>query len=162
MANKIALYPGSFDPATMGHLDLVERGLAIFDEIHIAVAHNSEKRGLFTIDERVALLSEIFQKNPRVQIVTFEGLLVDYMRAHGLKTLLRGLRAISDFDYEFQFANMNRHIHPQVDTVFLMTSQKYFYISSSVVKEVASYKGDVSAFVPPAVKRALHKKLGQE
>ncbi len=162
MELKTAVYPGSFDPVTYGHIDLIERGLEVFDRVVVAVAVNSEKRGLFSINERVALLQEIFASEKRIDVVSFRGLLVDYLKQGGYKTILRGLRAISDFDYEFQIANMNVHLYPEVDTVFLMTSQKYFYISSSVVKEVAQYGGDVSAFVPDNVVVALKNKLEQE
>ncbi|MBU1239670.1 pantetheine-phosphate adenylyltransferase [Myxococcota bacterium] len=162
METKTAVYPGSFDPVTHGHIDIISRGLEIFDRVVVAVATNSEKRGLFSISERVDLLSRIFAHENRVEVVSFHGLLVDYLKGSGYKTILRGLRAISDFEYEFQIANMNVHLYPEVDSVFLMTSQKYFYISSSVVKEVAHYGGDVSAFVPENVVHALKEKFNQE
>lgn len=159
MSQKIAVYPGSFDPITLGHVDLVYRGLSLFDEIVLAVAVNTSKNTLFTIEERVELIYKTFETEPRVRVTGFSGLLVDYLRDNGIHTLLRGLRAISDFDYEFQISQMNRALFPQMDTVFLMTSSQYFYLSSSVIKEVARFGGDVSLWVPPVVAAALRNKF---
>ncbi len=159
MSQRIAVYPGSFDPITLGHVDLVHRGLSLFDEIVLAVAVNTTKNTLFTLEERVELIRKVFEGEPRVRVTGFSGLLVDYLRDHGIHTLLRGLRAISDFDYEFQISQMNRALFPQMDTVFLMTGSQYFYLSSSVIKEVARFGGDVSAWVPPVVAQSLRQKF---
>lgn len=160
MSQRTAVYPGSFDPITLGHVDLVRRGLSLFDEIVVAVAINSTKHTLFTLEERVDLIRRTFADEPRVRVTGFEGLLVDYLKENGIATLLRGLRAISDFDYEFQISQMNRALRPEVDTVFLMTGSQYFYLSSSVIKEVARFGGDVSAWVPEPVRTALAEKFG--
>ncbi|MBU1241610.1 pantetheine-phosphate adenylyltransferase [Myxococcota bacterium] len=160
MSQKTAVYPGSFDPITLGHVDLVRRGLVLFDEIVVAVAINSTKNSLFTLEERVELIRATFADEPRVRVTGFEGLLVDYLKQNNIQTLLRGLRAISDFDYEFQISQMNRALCPEMDTVFLMTGSQYFYLSSSVIKEVARFGGDVSAWVPEVVGEALLGKFG--
>lgn len=159
MNDKIAVYPGSFDPITYGHLDIIERGLEIFDEIIIAVARNSGKKGLFSTEERIRHIREVLGDNPRVKVDTFEGLLVDYVVATGAKVILRGLRAVSDFEYEFQIAQMNHNLKSEVETVFMMTSVPYGYLSSSIVKEVASLKGPVESLVPPVVRKALVEKF---
>jgi len=159
MSKRTAVYPGSFDPITLGHVDLVRRGLSLFDEIVVAVAINSAKHTLFTLDERVELIRRTFADEPRVRVTGFEGLLVDYLKENGIGTLLRGLRAISDFDYEFQISQMNRALCPDMDTVFLMTGSQYFYLSSSVIKEVARFGGDVSSWVPAPVQAALAAKF---
>ncbi|MCM2263580.1 MAG: pantetheine-phosphate adenylyltransferase [Desulfuromonadales bacterium] len=156
---RIAVYPGSFDPITYGHLDIIERGLEVFDEIVIAVANNIEKKGLFTTDERIALIREAVGDNPRLRVGTFEGLLVDYVLAQGARVILRGLRAVSDFEYEFQIAQMNHNLRREVETLFMMTSVPYGYLSSSIVKEVASLNGPVESLVPPAVHQALIDKF---
>ncbi len=158
MSGKTAVYPGSFDPITLGHVDLVQRGLAIFDEIVVAVAVNTTKNTLFTLEERVQLIREAFAGEPRVRVTGFEGLLVDYLEKNQIGVLLRGLRAISDFDYEFQISQMNRALSPHIDTVFLMTGSQFFYLSSSVIKEVARFGGDVSAWVPLCVQKAMMAK----
>lgn len=160
-SDKIAVYPGSFDPITMGHVDIVERGLRVFDRIVIAVAVNTSKTGLFTLEERKALIEKTFESYPNVEVALFEGLLVDFLRMRNIKSILRGLRAISDFDYEFQIAGMNNSLCPDVDTVFLMTSQKYYYISSSVIKEVARFGGNVSELVPAPVYEALSTRFAK-
>ena len=160
MNKKIAVYPGSFDPITYGHLDIIERGLEVFDEIIIAVARNSVKEGLFTTEERISHLREALGDNPRVKVDTFDGLLVDYVVSTGAKVILRGLRAVSDFEYEFQIAQMNHNLKSEVETVFMMTSVPYGYLSSSIVKEVASLKGPVESLVPPVVRKALAEKFG--
>ena len=159
MNKKIAVYPGSFDPITYGHLDIIERGLDVFDEIIIAVARNSGKKGLFSPEERIRHIREALGDNPRVKVDTFEGLLVDYVVSTGAKVILRGLRAVSDFEYEFQIAQMNHNLKSEVETVFMMTSVPYGYLSSSIVKEVASLKGPVESLVPPVVRKALAEKF---
>jgi len=161
MNKRIAVYPGSFDPITYGHIDIIERGLEVFDEIIIAVARNSGKKGLFSTEERIRHIKEIIGHNPRVKVDTFEGLLVDYVVSKGSKGILRGLRAGSDFEYEFQIAQMNHNLRSEVETVFMMTSVPYGYLSSSIVKEVASLKGPVESLVPPVIKEALAEKFGE-
>jgi len=161
MNQRIAVYPGSFDPITYGHLDIIERGLKVFDKIIIAVARNSEKKSLFTIEERIALINEATGNDPRVETDTFEGLLVDYVTGKDAKVILRGLRAVSDFEYEFQIAQMNHNLQNEVETLFMMTSVPYGYLSSSIVKEVASLNGPVESLVPPVVRKALADKFSQ-
>lgn len=159
MKKHIAVYPGSFDPITYGHLDIIDRGLEVFDELIVAVARNSEKKGLFSIEERLDMLRRTVGEKPRLRVDTFEGLLVEYVAAQGARVILRGLRAVSDFEYEFQIAQMNHTVQEQVETLFMMTSVPYGYLSSSIVKEVASLKGPIESFVPPAVREALEKKF---
>ena len=159
MSLRIAVYPGSFDPITYGHLDIINRGLRIFDEIIVAVARNSSKNALFTIEERVELINQVLDGNDRAKVDTFDGLLVDYVSSRGAAVIIRGLRAISDFEYEFQIAQMNRGITQHVETLFMMTSVPYSYLSSSIVKEVSSLNGPIEGLVPPAVKRALDAKF---
>ena len=151
MNKKTAVYPGSFDPITYGHLDIIERGLEVFDEIVIAVARNSEKKSLFSTEERIRHIEATIGDNPNVTVDTFDGLLVDYVLSKGAKIILRGLRAVSDFEYEFQIAQMNHNLKNEVETLFMMTSVPYGYLSSSIVKEVASLKGPVESLVPPVV-----------
>jgi len=158
---KLAVYPGSFDPVTFGHLDIIERALKIFDGVIVAVARNSEKNSLFSVKERIELLSEILADRPQAKIETFDGLLVDFVRQRGASVIIRGLRAVSDFEYEFQLAQMNRSITKDVETLFMMTSVPYSYLSSSIVKEVSSLNGPVDKLVPPLVKTALDKKFGR-
>jgi len=160
MNKKTAVYPGSFDPITYGHLDIIERGLEVFDEIVIAVARNSEKKSLFSTAERIHHIEETIGDNPNVTVDTFDGLLVDYVLSKGAKVILRGLRAVSDFEYEFQIAQMNHNLKNEVETLFMMTSVPYGYLSSSIVKEVASLKGPVESLVPPVVRQALNEKFG--
>lgn len=159
MSKQIAVYPGSFDPITYGHLDIIERGLEVFDEVIIAVARNVEKKSLFTTEERIALIRAAVGGNARLKVDTFEGLLVDYVVAQGARVILRGLRAVSDFEYEFQIAQMNRNLQSEVETLFMMTSVPYGYLSSSLVKEVASFNGPVESLVPPPVRVALAEKF---
>jgi pantetheine-phosphate adenylyltransferase len=156
---KIAVYPGSFDPITYGHIDIIERALKIFDGVVVAVARNSEKNSLFTVQERITLITEILADKPRAKVDTFEGLLVNFVRDQGATVIIRGLRAVSDFEYEFQLAQMNRSITKDVETLFMMTSVPYSYLSSSIVKEVSSLNGPVDNLVPPQVKAALDKKF---
>ena len=161
MNRRIAVYPGSFDPVTYGHLDIIHRGLEVFDELVIAVARNSEKRSLFTIRERLDMIAEVVGDDTRISLETFDGLLVDYVLRRGARVILRGLRAVSDFEYEFQLAQTNRAVHDEVETLFMMTSVPYGYLSSSVVKEIASLGGPVEAFVPAPVRMALERKFSE-
>jgi pantetheine-phosphate adenylyltransferase len=158
---KIAVYPGSFDPITFGHLDIINRALKIFDEVIIAVAHNEQKNPLFTVEERVAMIKSVMKDNTRATVDTFDGLLVDYARSCKAQAIVRGLRAISDFEYELQMAQINRGISREVETVFLMTSVFYSFLSSSIVKEVYSLKGPIDGLVPPLVKKALDAKFNR-
>ncbi|QED27877.1 pantetheine-phosphate adenylyltransferase [Microvenator marinus] len=158
--SQLAIYPGSFDPLTNGHVSIVERGLEVFDRIIVAVAHNVRKSSaLFTVEERVEFIRQSFPED-RVEIDTFtQTLLVDYARQRGCKVILRGLRAVSDFEYELQLANMNRRLAPDIETVFMMTEEAHFYVSSSLIKEVALFGGDVTGMVPPHVAKRLHDKF---
>ena len=159
MPLRIAVYPGSFDPVTFGHLDIIDRALQIFDGVIVAVAKNSEKNALFSVPERQVLLSQVLADRPKASVDTFDGLLVDYVRQRGAKVIIRGLRAVSDFEFEFQLAQMNRSITKDVETLFMMTSVPYSYLSSSIVKEVSSLNGPVEKLVPPLVKTALEAKF---
>lgn len=155
---RLAVYPGSFDPVTNGHLDILRRALDIFDGVIIAVAENVRKGGMFTQQERMELLRAVVPDDPRVEVDAFSGLLIDYVRQRSARAIVRGLRAVADFEYEFQLALINRHLDARIDTVFLMTDQSHFYVSSSLVKEIAHFGGDVSSFVPMAVSEALRAK----
>ena len=157
---KVAVYPGSFDPITYGHIDIIKRGLTIFDEIIVAVARNSQKNALFSTDERVELIEDVMKGEVRVTVDTFSGLLIDYVASRKAHVIIRGLRAISDFEYEFQIAQMNSTIGQEIETLFMMTSLQYGYLSSSIVKEVCSLNGDIDRFVPSEVKLALKRKYG--
>lgn len=152
---KRAIYAGSFDPVTNGHLDVLTRAARVFDEVVVAVAHNSEKRGLFSPEERVALLKDAVASIPNTRVTHFRGLLVEFAKAEGACAIVRGLRAVSDFEFEFQMALMNRRLEPALETFFLMPREEYSYVSSRLVKEVASLGGDVAAFVPEPVAAAL-------
>ncbi|MFQ3609877.1 MAG: pantetheine-phosphate adenylyltransferase [Fimbriimonadales bacterium] len=154
-----AVYPGSFDPPTLGHLDVITRSAQLFDEVIVAVAVNSQKRPLFTLQERTAMLEQCCQHLPNVRVLALEGLLVAFAQQIGACAIVRGLRAVSDFEYEFQMATMNRQLAPEVDTCFLMTHQQYAFLSSSMVKEVARLGGDVRAFVPEVVALQLQTKF---
>lgn len=155
---KVGIYPGSFDPITNGHIDIVHRALAVFDKIYIAVFYNPAKKSLFTPEERVALIRETFDGNNRIVVEQFGGLVVDYAIKRNAYTMIRGLRAISDFDYEIQLAHTNRQLNVKMDTVFFMTDSSYSYISSSLVKQIALFKGETHSFVPTPVLRALKEK----
>jgi len=159
MANKkiIGLYPGSFDPVSFGHLDIAERAFEICDELYIAVVANPTKDSLFSIEERVELLKKTTKHMPKVIISSFEGLLVDYARQIKANIIFRGLRAVSDFEYEFQMALINRSLHPKIEVVFLVPNEKFIFLSSSSIKEVAKLGGNVSAFVPAVVEKALKR-----
>lgn len=160
MNRHIAIYPGSFDPLTNGHLDIISRGLEIFDTVVVAVASNNEKKGLFTIAERIDMINQLVADNSRIQVETFTGLLVDYVVSKKARVILRGLRAVTDFEFEFQLAQMNRTVCEQVETLFMMTSPECAYLSSSIVKEVGRLKGDISKFVPALVAGKLMEKFG--
>ncbi len=155
MKRKLAVYPGSFDPVTFGHLDILQRGLELFDKVIIAIAYNIEKKGLFTFEERKELIQKSINGNPNVIIDSFDGLLIDYVKKVNATFVIRGLRAMSDFEYEFQMASINRTLNPGMDTLFMMTSKDYFFISSRTIKEVAQFHGSVSSFVPPPVEKRL-------
>ncbi|MCQ4276420.1 pantetheine-phosphate adenylyltransferase [Stutzerimonas degradans] len=155
------LYPGTFDPITMGHADLVERASRLFDHVIIAVAANPKKNPLFPLEQRVELAREVTKHLPKVEVMGFSTLLAHFVREQNANVLLRGLRAVSDFEYEFQLANMNRQLAPEVESLFLTPSEKYSYISSTLVREIASLEGDVSKFVHPAVMDALKARFGQ-
>jgi len=152
---KIAVYPGTFDPVTNGHLDLVERGRRHVDRLILAILRNEDKQPMFTVDERIAFLREAVGPWSNVEVDTFDGLLVDYARRVGASLILRGLRAVSDFEYELQMAMMNRRLAPQIETAFLMPSEAYFYVSSRLVREVARLGGNLEGLVPEIVARAL-------
>ena len=157
--NKVAVYPGSFDPITNGHIDVVKRSLKFLDKIIIAVSTFPRKNFLFTVEERMNFIKEIFKNEKRVEVDSFDGLLVDYMKKKGINIIIRGLRAISDFEYEFQMALTNRKMNRDVDTVFLMPGEEFFYVSSTLVKEIAKLKGYISCFVPEVVEKALREKF---
>jgi pantetheine-phosphate adenylyltransferase len=156
---KTAIYPGSFDPITNGHLSILHRGLEIFDKVVVAVAVNPDKSGLFPIPERVEMIQEVIGDIPGASVDTFSGLLVDYVLASGTNVVLRGLRALSDFEFEFQMALMNRKLSRDVQSVFLMTDYKWFYVSSTIIKEAAALGGDINGLVPASVSRRLKEKF---
>ena len=157
---RIAVYAGSFDPLHNGHLDIVERCRPIFDQVLVAVLHNPEKRALFTTEERVEMISEVVADWPDCEVTSFTGLLVDFMDKVGARTVVRGLRAVSDFEYEFQMTLMNRRLNPRVETVFMMPREDYTYLSSRLVKEVCGLGGDVSGLVPGPLLVRLKARLG--
>jgi pantetheine-phosphate adenylyltransferase len=152
---RLAIFPGSFDPLTNGHVDIILRSVHLFDRIIVSVLMHPEKQPMFTPEERVAIIREVFREYPNVEVDSFDGLLVEYARRQRASAIIRGLRAVSDFEYEFQMALMNRHLEPTLETVFMMPAEQYTYLSSRLIKEVFSLGGDVSALVPEAVKRQL-------
>jgi pantetheine-phosphate adenylyltransferase len=155
----IAIYPGSFDPFTNGHLDLIERSTHLFDKLIVAILRNEEKKPLFTLDERQQMLREVLRGFPNVEVDSFDGLLVDFAARKHAAVILRGIRAISDYEYELQMALMNRRLRPEIETVFLMAGEAYSFISSRLVKEVAALGGNVSGLVPPVVEERLRRKF---
>jgi pantetheine-phosphate adenylyltransferase len=156
---RLAIYPGSFDPITNGHLSIIRRGLQVFDGLIVSVANNLQKTPMFSLEERLDLMREAVGHEPRVEFDSFQGLLVEYAHKRNVLVILRGLRAVSDFEYEFQLANMNRKLAPDIDTLFMMTGEDSFYISSRFVREVATFGGDVSSLVPPNVQRKLQERF---
>jgi len=159
---KRAIYPGSFDPVTNGHLNVIQRASKLFDELYIGVLINSAKNPLFSIDERVSMLKEETKDLLNVKIISFKGLLVDYCKENDICTIVRGLRAVTDFEYELQIAQTNHVMAPEVETIFLTTSLEYAYLSSSIVKEIASYQGDISKTVPPYVAKFITEKYASK
>ena len=157
---KVAIYPGSFDPITLGHMDIIDRGCGLFDKIVVAVAQSEGKRPLFSLDERVRLVKQIYKDNERVEVLGFpRQLTVDLAREHNACAIIRGLRAVADFEYEFQLATMNRALAPDIESIFLTPKESLIYVSSSLIKEISDLKGDVSKFVHPVVEKALQAKL---
>ena len=154
-----AVYPGTFDPMTMGHVDLVKRASKLFDSVIIAIASSDSKKPMFSLEERIEIGNEIFANDPKVEVVGFSGLLVNFAKDNDANILIRGLRVVADFEYEFQLANMNRAMSPDIESVFLTPKEEYSYISSSLVKEIATMGGDVTRFVDPITLEALHKKI---
>ena len=159
--HSVALFPASFDPVTNGHIDIVNRALNVFDEVVAAVAINVAKTGIFSLEERLDALGKVFGSEPAVRIETFDGLTVDFAREIGANVVLRGVRAMSDFEYEFEMALMNKHLNSDVETLFMMPSQKYLFVSSSRLKELARFGSDISEFVPAGVANLLHERLGR-
>lgn len=159
---NIAVYPGSFDPLTYGHLDIILRGAKVFDKVIVAVLHNSSKSPLFTVEERKGLLTEVTKEIANVEIEDFQGLLAEYVRVKQAKAIVKGLRAISDFEYEMQMASINRKLNNEVETFFMMTNHKFSYLSSSIVKDVARHGGSVEGLVPEIVEQALKKKYSSK
>jgi pantetheine-phosphate adenylyltransferase len=161
MASKLAIYPGTFDPITLGHVDLIQRAVHLFDRLILAISVNPRKTPLFTLEERLAMARTLAADLPQVEVESFDGLLVDFVRRKQARVVLRGLRAFSDFEYEFQMTLSNRKMAPDVETLFLMPDENYSYVSSTMVKEVAALGGDVSRFVPGFVLDALRRKMAQ-
>jgi pantetheine-phosphate adenylyltransferase len=156
----IAVYPGSFDPVTFGHLDIIRRGAKQFDRVIVAVLNNTSKSPLFSVEERKELLREVTRDLPNVEIDSFRDLLVRYLRSKQAKVIIRGIRSVTDFEYELQMASTNRQLDEGIETIFMMTNPKYSYLSSSIVKEIAKFQGPVQDLVPPVVEAALHRKFG--
>jgi pantetheine-phosphate adenylyltransferase len=158
-ARRIALFPASFDPVTNGHLDIARRALRLFDEVVLAVAMNVAKSGTFSLEDRLEMLHSVSSEEPALRVTTFEGLTVDYAREIGAVAILRGVRAMSDFEYEFEMALMNKHLYADVETLFMMPSQEYFYVSSSRLKELTRFGREVDEFVPPLVAKRLRERF---
>ncbi len=159
MSKRIAIYPGTFDPFTNGHLDLIERGLVIFDEVIVALAPSPKRKPLFTVKERLSMLRKSLGSYNRVKVELFDGLLVEYVKSKKGVAIIRGLRAISDFEYELQMALMNRRMNPEIETVFMMPNEEYSFLTSTIVKEIASFGGNVRRLVPEPVEKALKRKF---
>lgn len=155
----IVIYPGSFDPVTYGHLDIIDRCSRKFDKVIVSILNNKSKKGMFTIEERFRLLERVLEKYDNIEVDTFSGLLIDYAKEKGCTTMIRGLRAVSDFEYEMQMALVNKKLNDDIETFFMVSSGKYAYLSSSIVKEVATFGGDISCFVPNVVERAIKDKI---
>ena len=158
---RVATYPGSFDPITNGHVDIINRSLRMFDELIVLIAYNQNKKALFTVEERKDLIKKSINGKDNVIIDSFDGLLVDYVKKVNAPFVIRGLRAMSDFEYEFQMASMNRNLNPHMDTLFMMTSKDYFFVSSRTIKEIAAFNGSVAEFVPEVVAQRLKEKFSQ-
>jgi pantetheine-phosphate adenylyltransferase len=156
---SIAVCPGSFDPITYGHLDIIRRGAKVFDMVYVVVLNNSAKKPVFTVEERIGLIQEVTKDIPNVKVDQFSGLLVDYAKSVNANAILRGLRAVSDFEYEMQITSMNRVLNEEIETFFIMTNNQFSFLSSIIVKEVAKYNGDISTLVPPIVEKELQKKF---
>ena len=161
MVKKIAVVPGSFDPITNGHIDIIKRAAEIFDIVYVAVLNNSSKKPLFSTEERIQLISEVMQGTPNIHVESSSGLLIDYAKSKNAKVIVRGLRAVSDFEYEMQVTSMNRVLDETIETFFIMTKNQYSFLSSSIVKEVAKYGGNISELVPEAIEKALKAKFNQ-
>jgi pantetheine-phosphate adenylyltransferase len=159
---KTAIYPGSFDPITLGHIDIIERASRLFDTIIILVIQNKAKTPFFEVNERIALIQDLFKDNPKIKVEGFQGLLAEYAKLTNIHTIIRGLRALTDFDFEFQMALINRRLNTNIDTVFFMTDEKYSYLSSSAVREIGKHKGPLKDFVTPNVLNAVQAKITQQ
>lgn len=159
---RVAVCPGSFDPITLGHLDIITRAAKVFDELYIVVLNNSSKQPLFSVEERIELIEQVTKSIPNVKVDSFQGLLVDYAESVNANAIIRGLRAVSDFEYEMQITSMNRVLSDKIETFFIMTNNQYSFLSSSIVKEVAKYDGNISELVPSEVEEALLKKFNNE
>ncbi len=160
MKERSAIYPGSFDPLTNGHLSIINRALKIFDKLVVAILTNPQKTTLFTLDERIYMIKEVLKGKPNIEVESFDGLLVDYVVQKKTNVIIKGLRALSDFEYEFQMAIMNRKLNREIESVFLMTDFRWFYISSTIIKEVAKFGGEISGLVPPLVCKKVKEKYG--
>lgn len=157
--NRISIYPGSFDPVTYGHMDIIRRASSLCDKLIVGVLRNSEKTPLFSVDERVSMLKEVLKDLDNVEVTSFDGLLVDFVRSNHANSVIRGLRAVTDFEYELQLSQLNKVLYPEMETIFLTTNLKYSYLSSSMTKEIASYGGDISEFVSPYVEQLVKERI---